>query len=97
MKNLLLLGTNKKSRDPCVFLFYIQLNHTQTTFIQRCSHLIETVFQLGIGILIFDKRLIRVFVDVQVTKILFQLGIIGIDVGKKSFFLFQLGSSIQKM
>ena len=34
----------------------------------------------------------RVFVDVQ-TKILFQTGIIGVDVGKKSFFLFQLRSS----
>ena len=58
----------------------------QTTFIQRCSHLIETVFQLGIGIVIFYKRLRIVFVDVQLKKILFQLGIIGIDVGKKSFF-----------
>ena len=38
----------------------------------------------------------RVFVDVQLPKILFQFGIIGVDVGKKSFFLFQLRSSIQK-
>ena len=48
------------------------------TFIQRISRLIEIEFQLGIGIVIFDKRLRRVFVDVQLTKILFKLGIIGI-------------------
>jgi len=37
-----------------------------------------TVFQLGIEIVIFDKQLRRVFVDVKLTIILFQLGIIGI-------------------
>ena len=48
------------------------------TFIQRISRLIEIEFQLGIGIVIFDKQLRRVFVHVQLTKILFQLGIIEI-------------------
>ena len=61
-----------------VFFSSIQLNHTQATFIQRSNHLTETIFQLGIGIVIFNKRLRRVFVDVQLTKILFQLRIIGI-------------------
>ena len=60
-----------------MFLSSIQLNHTYATFIQRISRLTENVFQLGIGIVIFDKQLRRVFVDVQLTKILFQLGIIG--------------------
>ena len=61
-----------------VFLPSIQLNHMYATFIQRISRLTEIVFQLGIRIVIFDKRLRRVFVDVQLTKILFQLGIIEI-------------------
>ena len=61
-----------------MFLSSIQLNHTYATLIQRISRLTEIVFQLGIGIVIFDKRLRRVFVDVQLTKILFKLGIIGI-------------------
>ena len=37
------------------FSLLIQLNHTQTPFIQRCSYLTETIFQLGIGIVMIEK------------------------------------------
>ena len=61
-----------------VSLFYSIKPHTHYFYTKK-QPLTGIVFQLGIGIVIFDKLLRRVFVDVKLTKILFQLGIIGIE------------------
>ena len=37
------------------FSLLIQLNYTQAPFIQRCSHLTESIFQLGIGMVMIEK------------------------------------------
>ena len=37
------------------FSLLIQLNYTQAPFIQRCSHLTKSIFQLGIGMVMIEK------------------------------------------
>ena len=53
-----------------VSLFYSIKPHTHYFYTKK-QPLTETVFQLGIGIVIFDEQLRRVFVDVKLTKFYF--------------------------